>query len=205
MWELIKAGGPVMWPIIFCSVLAMAITFERLWALRRKRVVPEHLLAQIWQTYRKDGISASQIQAVREHSMLGRVLAAGLLNINHPRESMKEAIEDEGRQVVHELERHLNALGTVVMVSPLLGLLGTVFGMIEAFTAISKAGVGDPGIVASGIAQALITTAAGLTVAIPALVAHRFLNRRVDGLVVAMEEQAIKMVDVMHGEREKSA
>ncbi len=204
MFELIKAGGVIMWPIIICSVLAMAITLERLWAYRRKRVVPEHLLPQIWKLYKKGKLDRERILAIRESSPLGRMLATGLVNLDNSREVMKEAIEEEGRQVVHGLERYLNALGTIASISPLLGLLGTVIGMIKVFTAITAAGVGNPAVLAGGISEALLTTAAGLTVAIPTLIAHRYLTGRVEELAIAMEEQAIKMVEVLHGEREES-
>ena len=203
VYELIKAGGLLMWPIIACSVAAMAITLERMWAYRRKRVVPDHLLPQIWKLYKKGELDRQRILAIRESSPLGRMLATGLSNLHHSREVMKEAIEEEGRQVVHELERYLNALGTIAAISPLLGLLGTVIGMIKVFTAITAAGVGNPGVLAGGISEALITTAAGLSVAIPSLIAHRYLTGKVDELAIAMEEQAIKMVEVLHGEREQ--
>ena len=203
MFELVEAGGFIMWPIIFCSVAALAITAERTWAYRKQRVVPDHLLAQIWQLYRSEELSAEHIQTVRRGSPLGQILAAGLTNMRHSRLVMKESIEEEGRLVVHQLERYLNALGTIAAVTPLLGLLGTVIGMIKVFTAITTAGVGDPAELAEGISEALITTAAGLSVAIPSLAAHRYLTGKVDELIVAMEEQAVKMVEVMHGEREQ--
>lgn len=203
MFELVQAGGWLMWPIILCSVLAMAIIAERLWAYREKRVIPGQLVAQIWQLHQKGKITAAHIATVRSSSPLGRILAAGLVNRDHPREAMKEAIEEEGRQVVHELERYLNTLGTIAAISPLLGLLGTVIGMIKVFTAITSAGVGNPAVLAGGISEALITTAAGLSVAIPALIFHRYLSGRVDKLVVGMEEQALKMVEVMQGHREQ--
>ena len=203
VFELVQAGGWLMWPIILCSVLAMAIIAERLWAYREKRVIPGQLVAQIWQLHQKGKITAAHIATVRSSSPLGRILAAGLVNRDHPREAMKEAIEEEGRQVVHELERYLNTLGTIAAISPLLGLLGTVIGMIKVFTAITSAGVGNPAVLAGGISEALITTAAGLSVAIPALIFHRYLSGRVDKLVVGMEEQALKMVEVMQGHREQ--
>lgn len=203
MFELVEAGGFLMWPIIACSVVALAISFERLWAYRKQRVLPDHLLAQIWQLYRSNELSAEHIQTVRGGSPLGQILAAGLTNMRHSREVMKEAIEEEGRQVVHELEKYLNALGTIASITPLLGLLGTVIGMIKVFTAITTAGVGNPAELAEGISEALITTAAGLSVAIPSLSFHRYLTGKVDELAVAMEEQAVKMVEVMHGEREQ--
>jgi len=203
VFELVQAGGWLMGPIILCSVIAMAIILERLWAYRVKKVIPSNLVAQIWQLHQKGQITAAHIATVRDSSPLGRILAAGLVNRDHPREMMKEAIEEEGRQVVHELERYLNTLGTIAAITPLLGLLGTVIGMIKVFTAITSAGVGNPAVLAGGISEALITTAAGLSVAIPSLIFHRYLSGRVDRLVVRMEEQALKMVEVMHGHREK--
>lgn len=192
-----------MLPIIACSVVAMAIIIERLWALRIRRVVPENLVAQIWQTHRKGQLNSATLNTIRESSPLGRMLAAGLLNRKHSREVMKEAIEEVGRQVVLELERYLNTLGTIASITPLLGLLGTVIGMIKVFTAITTAGVGNPTVLAGGISEALITTAAGLSVAIPALMFHRFFNGKVEKLVLVMEEEALKMVEVMQGEREQ--
>jgi len=203
VFELVQAGGWLMGPIILCSVIAMAIIIERLWAYRGRKVIPSNLVAQIWQLHQKGQITAAHIATVRDSSPLGRILAAGLVNRDHPREMMKEAIEEEGRQVVHELERYLNTLGTIAAITPLLGLLGTVIGMIKVFTAITSAGVGNPAVLAGGISEALITTAAGLSVAIPSLIFHRYLSGRVDKLVVGMEEQALKMVEVMHGHREK--
>ncbi len=203
MFELVKAGGWLMWPIIACSVIAMAIVVERLWIYRRRRVLPTNLVAQIWQLHQKNQLTAAHIQTVRKSSPLGRILAAGLMNRMHAREVMKEAIEEEGRQVVHELERYLNTLGTIANISPLLGLLGTVIGMIKVFAAITTSGVGNPGVLAGGISEALITTAAGLSVAIPAVIFHRYLSGKVDRIVLSMEEQALKMVEVMHGQREQ--
>jgi biopolymer transport protein ExbB len=201
--ELLQAGGWLMWPILACSVIAMAIVVERLWAYRSRKVLPSNLVAQIWQLHQKQELTPAHVATVRKSSPLGRILAAGLVNLQHPREVMKEAIEEEGRQVVHELERYLNTLGTIANISPLLGLLGTVIGMIKVFAAITSAGVGNPAVLAGGISEALITTAAGLSVAIPAVIFHRYLSGKVDRIVVRMEEQALKMVEVMHGDREK--
>jgi biopolymer transport protein ExbB len=181
----------------------MAIIVERLWAYREGKVLPRNLVGQIWQLHRQDGLTAANIASVRAGSPLGRVLAAALVNRTHSREVMKEALEEEGRQVVHDLERYLNTLGTIAAIAPLLGLLGTVIGMIKVFTAITSAGVGNPAVLAGGISEALITTAAGLSVAIPALIFHRYLSGKVDRLVVAMEAQALKMIEVMQGEREQ--
>jgi len=201
--ELVKAGGWLMWPIMACSVIAMAIVVERLWLYRKERVLPSNLVAQIWQLHQKNQLTAAHVATVRKSSPLGRILAAGLVNRLHAREVMKEAIEEEGRQVVHELERYLNTLGTIANISPLLGLLGTVIGMIKVFAAITTSGVGNPSVLANGISEALITTAAGLSVAIPALIFHRYLSGRVDRIVLSMEDQALKMVEVMHGQREE--
>lgn len=194
MWEIILAGGPVMWPIILCSVVAAAIVLERLWTLQRKRVIPRELTDRIWKLVESQSLNDRHIEALGHSSPLGRVLAAGLAHRDHGREIMKEAIEDTGRHVVHELERFLGTLGTIAAVSPLLGLLGTVTGMIQAFEAISAEGVGDPQILAGGIGTALITTAAGLIVAIPALFTYRYLRGVVDLLVVEMEKEAMKLV-----------
>lgn len=202
MFELIKAGGWVMLPIIASSIVAMAIILERFWTLRERRVVPADLVAQIWKLHRQGQLTPERIQAIRASSPLGRILAAGLLNRTHSREVMKEAIGEVGRQVVAEMERYLNTLGTIASISPLLGLLGTVIGMIKTFSVITSVGVGNPSALAGGIAEALITTAAGLTVAIPALIFYRYFTGKVDRLAMGMEEQALKMVEVMLGERE---
>ena len=196
------AGGWLMWPILACSVVAMAIILERLWSLRRRRVMPPGLMAQVWQWQRDQALTPERIQALAQGSPLGRLLSAGLINRNHSREVMKEAINDVGRQVVAQLERYLNTLGTIASVSPLLGLLGTVFGMIDIFTVIIDAGVGNPGVLAGGISEALLTTAAGLTVAIPSLMFHRYFNGRVNQFALAMEEEALNLVEVIKGERE---
>lgn len=197
-----RAGGWLMWPILACSVVAMAIILERLWSLRRRRVMPPGLMEQVWQWQRDQALTPERIQALAQGSPLGRLLSAGLVNRNHSREIMKEAINDVGRQVVAKLERYLNTLGTIASVSPLLGLLGTVFGMIDIFTVIIDAGVGNPGILAGGISEALLTTAAGLTVAIPSLMFHRYFNGRVNQFALAMEEEALNLVEVIKGERE---
>ena len=202
MLELMRAGGWLMWPILACSVVAMAIILERLWSLRRRRVMPPGLMAQVWQWQRDQALTPERIQALAQGSPLGRLLSAGLVNRNHSREVMKEAINDVGRQVVANLERYLNTLGTIASVSPLLGLLGTVFGMIDIFTVIIDAGVGNPGVLAGGISEALLTTAAGLTVAIPSLMFHRYFNGRVNQFALAMEEEALNLVEVIKGERE---
>ena len=194
MFELLEAGGWLMLPILLCSVAAVAIVIERFWALRRVVIMPDNLVSQIWQLHRRRQLNDDRIAEIRDGSALGRMLAAGLINRFHSREVMKEAIEDTGRQVVADLERYLNTLGTIAAVSPLLGLLGTVFGMIQVFGVITQAGVGNAGLLAGGISKALITTAAGLSVAIPALMFHRYFNGRVNKLIIAMEEQALRLI-----------
>ncbi len=199
---MVQAGGWLMLPILLCSVIALAIVGERFWSLQEKRITPPNLVAQVWQWHKAGSLDDEHIQALAKSSPLGRVLAAGLVNRHHPREIMKESIEDVGRQVVHELDRYLNTLGTVAAVTPLLGLLGTVIGMIKVFAAITAHGVGNPGVLAGGISQALITTAAGLSVAIPSLIFYRYFRGKVNSLVLKMEEEALKLLDVMHGDRE---
>jgi biopolymer transport protein ExbB len=205
VFEIVKSGGWLMLPIILCSIIALAIVAERLWSLQRKRIIPKHLVAQIWHLQSKGQLNAEQVSSIRKSSPLGRVLAAGLANIQHEREIMKEAIEETGRHVVHDLERYLNTLGTIAAITPLLGLLGTVIGMIQVFSVITSQGVGNPTVLAGGISVALITTAAGLSVAIPSLMFHRYFRGHIDGLVVFMEQEAIKLVEVIHGERESEA
>ncbi len=164
--------------------------------------MPEYLMRQILQLHKDDKLKLADLEKLKSSSPLGRILAAGLVNRDHNKEVMKEAIEEVGRQVVHDLERYLNTLGTIASISPLLGLLGTVIGMIKVFSVIVTAGVGDPGVLAGGISEALITTAAGLSVAIPSLMFHRYFSGLIDRLVIGMEEQALKLVEVIHGERE---
>lgn len=198
----IEAGGWLMIPILLSSVIAVAIVAERLWSLQAKKIAPASLVAEVWQWYKSDSLDEGRIDTLSASSPLGRILAAGLSNQKYSREVMKETIEDTGRQVVHELERFLNTLGTIAAITPLLGLLGTVVGMIKVFTAIMSHGVGNPAILAGGISEALITTAAGLIVAIPTLIMYRYLRGKVDTLVLKMEEEALKIVDVMHGDSE---
>ncbi len=197
MFEIIKSGGIVMVPLILCSIVASAITLERLWTLRGQRVVPGELTDKIWQWVENRSLSDKQILALQAHSPLGRVLAAGLANRHRDRLVMIEAIEDAGRHVMHDLERYLNPLATIASISPLLGLLGTVMGMIRTFRAVTISGIGDPSALAGGIAEALVTTAAGLIVAIPSLVAYRYFRGKVDGLIVDMEKQSLRLVQAI--------
>lgn len=197
MFEIVKAGGPVMVPIILASIVAAAIFLERLWTLQTRRVLPAELTEKVWKWVEQRQIQDKHILALQQNSPLGKILAAGLANRHRDRSIIKEAIEDTGRHVVHELERFIGTLGTIASISPLLGLLGTVFGMIRTFNAIRTEGVGDPASLGGGIAEALITTAAGLTVAIPALLAYKYLRSRVENLVVQMEKESIKLVQAM--------
>lgn len=205
MFEIIKSGGWLMVPIIACSIVAVAIIAERFWTLRARRVMPDQLVAQIWQWRQSGQLTIERIRQVREGSPLGRVLITGILNRDLARQEMKEKIEETGRAVAHELERFLNTLGTIAAVAPLLGLLGTIVGMIQIFSVITAVGVGDPGHLAGGISVALITTAAGLIVAIPSLIFHRYFRGRVDQFVINMEQEAVKLVEVMQGERRRQA
>jgi len=203
--ELIKAGGLLMWPILLCSVISLAIIAERFWSLQQKRIAPKNLVGRVWQWEKVGHLDAKRIHDLRIGSPLGKILAAGLVNRAHDREVMKESVEEVGRHVAHELERFLNTLGTIASITPLLGLLGTVIGMIKVFAVITAHGVGDPSVLAEGISVALLTTAAGLSVAIPTLMFYRYFRGRVDELIVTMEQEALKMVDVMHGLREKES
>jgi biopolymer transport protein ExbB len=204
VFEIIKSGGWLMWPIILCSITAMAIIVERFWSLQKKKILPPELVPQVWALFRENKLDEAILRRLKTSSPLGCILAAGLANQQHGREVMKECIEESGRRVVHDLERFLNTLGTIALISPLLGLLGTVFGMIDVFNALVKHGTGDPTVLAGGISVALITTAAGLTVAIPSLIFHRHFERLVDEYVVNMEAEALKLIDILHGHREES-
>jgi len=199
--ELMRTGGWLMLPILACSIIATAIVMERLWALRRRRVMPDHLVTGLYRWHDREPLTAEHLAQLRETSPLGRVLAAGLANRAHSREVMKEAIRDTGHQVVADLGRYVDTLGTIASVTPLLGLLGTIIGMIEVFGVIMDTGVSNPTVLAGGISKALITTAAGLSVAIPALLFYRHFNSKIDWLAIGMEERAIELVAVIEGAR----
>lgn len=198
MIDLVREGGWVMLPILLCSVIALGIVLERLWALRDKRVCPDHLLAEVWLWVKDGKIDDKKMEALRRSSPLGQILAAGLSRRDTSREQMKETIEDTGRHVVHELGRYLNTLGTVASITPLLGLLGTVVGIMKVFAVISEQATANPQALSGGIAEALITTAAGLIVAIPSLILYRYLRGKVQDFVVRMEADAIRLVDSVH-------
>jgi biopolymer transport protein ExbB len=202
VWELVKAGGWMMLPIILSSIAALAIIAERLWTLRPSRITPPNLLGQVWRWIQDKQLDSQKLKELRASSPLGEVLAAGLANSKHGRDIMKECIEEAAARVIHDLERYLNALGTIAGIAPLLGLLGTVLGMIQIFSGFMGTGMANAPVLAGGISTALITTAAGLMVAIPALFFHRYLQRRVDELVVGMEQEAIRLVEVVQGDRD---
>jgi biopolymer transport protein ExbB len=205
MWEIIRAGGPFMWPIILCSIGSAAIILERLWTLQQKRVLPRELTEQVWKWIERNQVNDKLIYALEQNSPLGKLLAVGLANRHRPREVIIERLQDTGRHVVHELERFLNTLGTIAAISPLLGLLGTVTGIISAFSAISASGMGDPKVLSGGIAEALLATAGGLCVAIPSLISYRFLRGKVDDIVVQMEKEAMKLVEAIEsGDKQRS-
>ena len=200
MWSVIQASGWPIWPLLLASILAVAIIIERAWTLRRKRINPPGLLDSVLEELRRGASPLELAQRLEGHSPLGRVLAAGLRNYGSSREVMKEAIEDAGRVVAHELERYLTALGTIAAISPLLGLLGTIVGMIEIFASQSAAGA-NPQQLAHGISVALNTTGLGLIIAIPATIFWRHFRAYVDSLVIAMAQEAVRLVEVAHGER----
>ena len=205
MLELIKSGGLLVWPILLCSVVSLSIICERFWTLRTEKIIPPKLVPQVWSMYKKNQLDGSKIRMLQTNSPLGAVLAAGLVNRKYGREMMRVSLEEAGRQVVNELERFLNTLGTIASITPLLGLLGTVVGMIKVFALITSSGVGDPSVLAGGISEALITTAAGLAVAIPSLMFYRYFEGRVVYLVLRMEEEALRLIDVIHGERQQES
>jgi biopolymer transport protein ExbB len=201
VFDLIQSGGVLVWLIILCSVVSMAIIIERFWMLKKSAVTPFGLMDEVEKLFDDEEIDASKVADIRRSSPLGRIMAAGLVNIDQHRVVMKEAVEEAGRHVIHDLEKYLNTLGTMAAITPLLGLLGTVIGMIDVFAAITSAGVGNPTVLAGGISQALITTAAGLSVGIPSLMFHRYFRGKVNELAVEMEQEALRFLEFVHGER----
>lgn len=190
-----------MVPIMLCSVVALAICVERWWTLNPAKIAPPNLLAQVWGWIKNNELDAERIKQLRQSSPLGHIVATGLNNSRHGRDIMKESIEESAGHVVHDMERFIDPLGTIAVISPLLGLLGTVIGMIKVFNEIMAQGTGNANVLAGGISEALITTAAGLCVAIPAMIMYRYFNRRIDSIVVTMEQETIKLVDALHSER----
>lgn len=200
MLALIEAAGWPIWPLIFASIIALAIILERAYTLRARLINPPNLLEQTLEIVRRQGINGDVLKPLSEGSPMGRVLAAGLRNLNASRELMKESLEEAGRAVAHDLERYLTSLGTIASVAPLLGLLGTVIGMVEIFGSQTPTG-GNPAALAHGISVALYNTAFGLIVAIPSMIFYRFFRGKVDALLVEMEQQALRLVDIVHAER----
>ena len=200
MLEIVTAGGWLMLPILLCSIAALGICIERLITLNPDKISPPHLLAKVWTQLKNNEMDAAKLRTLKASSPLGEILAAGLGNAHHGRDVMKESIEEAAGHVVHELERYLNSLGTIAAVTPLLGLLGTVVGMIKVFTEIMAQGTGNASVLAGGISEALVTTAAGLSVAIPALIMHRYFVGRIDSIVIGLEQETIKLVDALHNE-----
>jgi biopolymer transport protein ExbB len=201
LFDIIKAAGWPIWPLLFASVIAVALIIERLIVLRGEKIVPQGLLEKVVEAYQKQGVTPQLVDNLAKDSPLGRVLAAGLRNYRAPRPVMKEAIEDEGRTVGHQLERFLTTLGTIASISPLLGLFGTVIGMIEIFGSQSPSGT-NPQQLAHGISIALYNTAFGILIAIPSMIFFRHFRGKVEGFVVDMEQAAAKLVDIVHGDRE---
>jgi biopolymer transport protein ExbB len=199
--EIIQAAGWPIWPILLCSVIAIGIIGERFYSLRHNMVAPRDLLPRVIQEYRQNGVSSEMLNGLAANSLLGKVLAAGLKNVKSPREVMKESIEEAGRAAAHELDRFLTTLGTIATMSPLLGLLGTIIGMIEIFGASAPSGMTNPAALAHGISIALYNAAFGIIVAVPSLVFYRHFRAKAEALVVEMELQAVKLVEVIHGER----
>lgn len=201
MVEIVMAGGWLMLPIILCSILAIAIVIERFWTLSNNRIAPRYAVGQVWTWIKNGELDSNKMRELRMGSPLGQILAAGLLHARQGRQAMNDAIEQSAAAVIHELERYLSTLGTIAAITPLLGLLGTVVGMIRVFTEIMIQGTGNANALAGGISEALITTAAGLTVAIPAYACHRYFVRKVDSLVLSLEQESAKLVEALHGDR----
>lgn len=201
MFELVRSGGWMMLPIILSSIVAIAIIIERFWTLNPARIAPRNALGDLWGKLRHNQLDAAQLRELRMSSPLGQILAAGLVNAKAGRAIMTESIEQAASHVVHDMERYLSTLGTIAAITPLLGLLGTVFGMIQVFSDLMTLGSGSANALAGGISQALITTAAGLCVGIPSLMFYRMFLRRVESLVVELERESIKLVDALHSTR----
>jgi len=201
VFALIEAAGWPVWPLVLASVISLAIIGERAWSLRSSVVTPPALLPQVVQEFRQNGVDPMMLARLSAGAPLAQVFAAGLKNVKSTPQVMKEAIDDAGRAVAHDLERFLNTLGTIASISPLLGLLGTVIGMIEIFGSQAPTGASNPVLLAHGISIALYNTAMGLIVAIPSMIFYRFFRSKVDSLIIEMESQAVKLVEILHGER----
>ena len=201
MLSIIEAAGWPIWLIVITSVIALAIIGERFWSLRTALVAPRNMLPATIREYQQKGVSQDLINRLQQGPMIGRIFAAALVNERSPRDVIKDAVEDTGRAVALELERFLNTLGTIATISTLLGLFGTIVGMIEIFGSQNPAGGGNPAVLAHGISVALYNTLCGIGVAIPSVIFYRHFRNRVDVLVIDMESQAIKLIEIIHGER----
>ncbi len=201
MIEIFLAGGILMWPLLACSLIVIAISAERYWTLNPAKIAPKTLLAQVWTWIKNNQLDATKLRELKQSSPLGYILSAGLSNSKHGRDIMKDSVQEAANKVIHDLERYVSTLGTIANIAPLLGLLGTVLGMIEIFNGIMLEGSGNTNVLAGGISIALYTTVAGLVVAIPATIANKYFQRRIDAIVVTMEEEAIKLIDALHSER----
>ncbi|QOJ23913.1 MAG: MotA/TolQ/ExbB proton channel family protein [Gammaproteobacteria bacterium] len=201
MLSLIQAAGWPIWPIIIASVVAVGIIGERMWTLRLSIIAPKELLPRVLNEYKRNGVNPEMLTRLQKHSPLGQILASGLKNVKSTREIMKESIEESGRVIVHDLNRYLTTLGTIAALSPLMGLFGTLVGMIEIFGSNSPAG-SNPVQLAYGISVALYNSAFGILVAIPSMIFYRHFRAKVDDIVIEMELQALKLVEIVHGERE---
>jgi biopolymer transport protein ExbB len=201
VFEIIKAGGWLMLPIVACSIIALAISVERLLALRTRKIAPPQLLGEVWGWIKNNQLDPNKLRELKQGSPLGLLLATGLSNARHGRAIMKESLEEAAAVVVFGMERYLAVLGTVALIAPMLGLIGSVLGIMDVFNQIRFHGTGDPGVLAGGISEALITTASGLLVAVPATVMHRYFNARIGALVLMLEQEALKLVDALHGDR----
>ena len=200
MLEILFSGGWLMVPLLICSVLSLAISLERAISLRKQTVIPKDLMSTVLLWMESDQLTTERMQEIKESSQLGAIIIMGLTKASLSRERMQESIQELANNIIHDLERNLTALGTIAAIAPLLGLLGTVIGMIKVFSAIMLEGSGNTSVLAGGISEALITTAAGMAIAIPTLICHRYFHRKVDHLVIEMEQQAVSLVDKFHGQ-----
>lgn len=203
MWELIKTGGWLMLPIILCSIVALAITIERFWVLRRNRIAPQNLVAQVWAWVKNNQLDGKKLKELHENSPLGRILAAGLVHAKQGRSLAKESMMDAATREIFDMNRYMNTLTVIANTAPLLGLLGTVVGMMDVFNVIVIKGNGNPALLAGGISKKLIATAGGLIVAIPTMYFHHFLSAKINDLILQMEMDSARLVELLFAEKEQ--
>ncbi len=202
LFGMMKLGGWVMWPILFSSIAAVSIIAERFWSLRRAQIIPPKLINQVWVWLKNNQIDGRRLRELKQSSPMGRIMAAGLSNANHGREIMKESVDDAVYHEVHQMERFLSALGSIAAISPLMGLLGTVLGMMDVFSSIVLQGNTNTLALAGGISVALLTTAFGLIVAIPSAFFYRFFQRRIDELAITVEQETVRLIEAVYGQRD---